>query len=75
MFWPLGGDKTEDGSLPTEMVDRIQLMSGSGRDTDLPNSMSYTKPDSENPHSSRIGSAKFQVLPPITSPQPAEMAA
>ncbi|KAF6038978.1 hypothetical protein EB796_002721 [Bugula neritina] len=53
--------------LPTETINRIQLMSGSLTDTDLATS-------TDRPPSSRLGSARFQVLPPIAD-KPTGMAA
>lgn len=58
-----------DNQLPTETINRMQLMSGSVTETELGASTVYTKGgESDRPTSSRIGSARFQVLPPITSP-------
>ena len=59
-----------DGALPTETMNRMQLLSASVADTDLGASTITYKGDQERPTSSRLGSARFQVLPPITSPVP-----
>lgn len=73
-----------DGQLPTEMMNRIQLMSGTGSasNTDPGAASTITNArgsesnpprgggGSERPSSSRMGSARFHVLPPIQSPVP-----
>lgn len=60
-----------DGQLPTETINRMNLMSGSAVETDLgASTVSYGKGDSDRPQSSRLGSARFRILPPIASPVP-----
>lgn len=46
--------------LPTEMIDRMQLLSGEDSGNEV----------AARPGSSRIGSARFQVLPPIPAEEP-----